>query len=204
MIVGLPGVLVAGLLAQPASGEGLIERIEERTRRTASLTADFVQTYRSAALGRELVERGTLKIKRPGRMLWEYLEPEKKTFVSDGKTFYFYVPADRQVIVREQSGEHGVAVKLLSGQAGVLSQFLASPEGEGEARRVKLVPKKPDPELQRVYLELDADARIVGIEIWDAQGNKSRFHFEKLRENVALDDRLFRFSVPKGVAVIGG
>jgi outer membrane lipoprotein carrier protein len=204
MIVGLPGLLVAGLLAQPAAAEGLIQRVLERTRRTTSLSADFVQTYRSAALGRELVERGTLKIKRPGRMLWEYQEPEKKTFVSDGKTFYFYVPAERQVIVREQSGERGVAVALLSGEAGVLSQFHASAETEGGKRRVKLVPKKPDPELERAYLELDADARIVGIEIWDAQGNNSRFRFDKLRENVLLDDRLFRFSVPKGVTVIGG
>jgi outer membrane lipoprotein-sorting protein len=44
----------------------------------------------------------------------------------------------------------------------------------------------------------------VGIEIWDAQGNRSRFRFEKLRENIALDDRLFRFEVPKGVTVIAG
>ena len=95
-------MLLAGLLAQPAAAKGLIERMEERTRRTTSLTAEFVQTYRSAALGREQVERGTLKIKRPGRMLWEYREPERKTFLSDGKAFYFYVPAERQVIVREQ------------------------------------------------------------------------------------------------------
>lgn len=204
MIVGLPGALVAGLLAQPASAEGLIERVLERTRRTTTLSADFIQTYRSAALGRELVERGTLQIKRPGRMRWEYQQPEKKTFISDGKTFYFYVPSERQVIVRERSGERGVAVSLLSGEAGILSQFQASPEPEGEGRRVKLVPRKPDPDVDRAYLELDADARIVGIEIWDAQGNKSRFTFGRLRENVALDDRLFRFQVPKGVAVIGG
>lgn len=204
MIVGLPGALVAALLAQPASAEGLIKRVLERTRRTTTLSADFIQTYRSAALGRELVERGTLQIKRPGRMRWEYQQPEKKTFISDGKTFYFYVPSERQVIVREQSGERGVAVSLLSGEAGILSQFQASPEPEGEGRRVKLVPRKPDPDVDRAYLELDADARIVGIEIWDAQGNKSRFTFGRLRENVALDDRLFRFQVPKGVAVIGG
>jgi outer membrane lipoprotein carrier protein len=65
--------------------------VEERSRRTTSLVADFVQTYKSAALGRELVERGTLQLKRPGRMRWEYVHPEKKTFVSDGKSFFFYV-----------------------------------------------------------------------------------------------------------------
>ena len=97
-----------------------------------------------------------------------------------------------------------MTVSLLSGDAGILSQFHASPEAEGEGRRLKLLPKKPDPELERAYLELDGEARIVSIEIWDAQGNRSRFRFDKLRENVALDDRLFRFEIPKGVAVIGG
>lgn len=202
MILGLPGALLVVLLAQPATAEGLIGKVEERTRRTTSLTAEFVQSYRSAALGREQIERGTLKIKRPGRMLWEYREPEKKTFLSDGKTFYFYVPAERQVIVREQSGERGVTVSLLAGEVSILSEFHASPEPEGS--RIKLVPRKPDPELERAFLDLDAEARIVGVEIWDAQGNRSRFRFDKLRENVALDDRLFRFQIPKGVTVIGG
>lgn len=204
MILGLPGALLVVLLAQPATAEGLIGKVEERTRRTTSLTAEFVQSYRSAALGREQIERGTLKIKRPGRMLWEYREPEKKTFLSDGKTFYFYVPAERQVIVREQSGERGVTVSLLAGEVSILSEFHASPEPEGGGRRIKLVPRKPDPELERAFLDLDAEARIVGVEIWDAQGNRSRFRFDKLRENVALDDRLFRFQIPKGVTVIGG
>jgi outer membrane lipoprotein carrier protein len=202
MIVGFAGALVAGWLAQPAAVEGLVKRVEERSRRTTSLVADFVQTYRSAAMGRELVERGTLQLKRPGRMRWEYQQPEKKTFVSDGKTFYFYVPAERQVIVREQAGDRGIAVRLLSGDGGILSQFDASPEADG--KRLKLVPKKPDPELEAAYLETDPEGRILGIEIRDVQGNQSRFTFGRLRENVALDDRQFRFEVPKGVAVIGG
>ena len=202
MIVGVAGVLVMGWLAQPAAVEGLVKRVEERSRSTTSLVADFVQTYRSAAMGRELVERGTLQIKRPGRMRWEYQHPEKKVFISDGKTFYFYVPAERQVIVREQAGDRGIAVRLLSGDGGILSQFDASPEAGG--KRLKLVPRKPDPELELAYLETDPAGRIVGIEIRDIQGNQSRFSFGRLRENVALDDRQFRFEVPKGVAVIGG
>mgnify|MGYP003694233875 CR=1 FL=1 len=36
----------------------------------------------------EVVERGTLAIKKPGRMRWEYKEPEHKLFVSDGKQFF--------------------------------------------------------------------------------------------------------------------
>ena len=32
-------------------------------------------------------------------MRWDYTEPERKQFVSDGTKIYFYIPADKQVIV---------------------------------------------------------------------------------------------------------
>lgn len=198
--------MIGALLSLPlalADDGALLARVEARARRTSDLTAEFVQSYRSGAIGKELVERGIVRIKRPGRMLWEYARPEKKVFVSDGKTFYFYVPADKQVIVRDQAGARGVAVALLSGE-GFASQFDAAQETQDGITRLRLTPKAADPEVERVYLETDADARIVGFEIWDAQGSRSRFRFEKLQENQGLSDKLFHFDVPKGVAVIAG
>ena len=107
-------LLIAATLSSPAApaappdadaalARTLLQRLEQHHARTADLVARFTQSYRSGMLGREVTERGVVSIKRPGRMLWEYRDPERKTFVSDGKRFYFYVPADRQVIVRDQS-----------------------------------------------------------------------------------------------------
>jgi len=191
---------------QPASAEDLVRRLERRNREVRDVTARFTQTYRSGALGRTLVESGTLALKRPGRMRWEYEAPEKKTFVSDGTRIYFYVPGDRQVIVREQAGERGVAMALLSGQGNLLDQFEATLEArEGEPyERVRLVPRIPDPEVRSVSVELDAQLRIRAISIEDAQGNTSRFRFEALRENLELPERMFRFELPRGVEVIQG
>lgn len=194
----------------PAGAEdaavALARRVDARQLRVTDLTARFVQSYRSGALGRELVERGTLAIKRPGRMLWEYRDPERKTFLSDGKTFYFYVPADKQVIVRDQAGERGLPTLLLSGQGDILSQFETGLEASPlpGAQRLRLVPRRPDPELERVYLDVDQQARIVAIEVLDAQGNRSRFRFDQLRENVGLSEKLFHFVVPQGVEVVAG
>jgi outer membrane lipoprotein-sorting protein len=58
--------------------------------------------------------------------------------------------------------------------------------------------------VDRIYLEADDRDRIASLEIVDAQGNRSRFRFEAIRENVGLPDRLFRFSVPEGVEVVSG
>lgn len=184
----------------------LARRVDQRQVGVRDLTARFEQRYRSGALGRELVERGTLAIRRPGRMRWEYQEPERKTFVADGRRFWFYVPADRQVIVRERDGERGLTARLLSGEGGLVSQFEVGLEAEPRPglQRLRLVPRQPDPEVERVYLDVDAQARIVGLELIDAQGNRSRFRFEDLKENVGLGEGRFTFEVPAGVEVVAG
>ena len=207
--LGLTGVLLSALSVpspSPASpAEALALRIEARHRGVRDLSARFVQTYRSGALGREVVERGVLQVKPPGRMRWEYREPEKKTFVSDGKTSYFYVPAEKQVIRREQADSRDLPAMLLSGRADILSTFAVALEtGQAGRQRLRLTPRKAAPEIEHLYVDVDEEARIRGILVIDAQGNRSQFVFDDIRENVGLQDRLFQFEVPRGVEVITG
>ncbi len=203
--LGLAGILAGPGDPPPSPAESLARRVESRHRALVDLTARFVQTYRSGAIGREVVEKGTLSLKPPGRMLWEYREPERKTFVSDGRRFYFYVPADRQVIVRDQADMRGIPALLLSGRSDILSQFEVGLETAPPGRqRLRLVPKAPDPEVERVYVDVDDTARIRGILVLDAQGNRSAFEFDQIRENVGLKDRIFDFEIPRGVEVVTG
>jgi outer membrane lipoprotein carrier protein len=205
-----PAALLLAALLPPAapggSAQDVARRVEERAVGAADLEAHFVQTYRSEALGREIVERGTMRLKRPGRMRWDYDDPDKKTFVSDGKTFYFYVPADRQVIVRSQADSRGIPALLMSGRGEILTQFVVTEEPAPSAgvRRLRLVPREADPEIDHVLLDVDESARIRGIAVMDAQGNRSQFTFDRFKENNGLDDALFRFQVPKGVEVVSG
>jgi outer membrane lipoprotein carrier protein len=207
--VGLTALLAAASLLH-AQGEGpavaLARRIDKRHLAMGDLTARFVQTYRSGLMQRQVTESGVVSIKRPGRMRWEYREPEKKLFVADGKTFYFYVPADRQVIVRKPGGERGIPALLLAGQGGILTEFTVAmePAPSPGVQRLKLTPRREDPEVETVFLEVDGGDRVRGIEVLDPQGNQSRFVFEDIRENVGLRDGLFRFQIPQGVEVVTG
>lgn len=216
MRVVLPQTSLAALLSAlavasaaepgPELARSLVRRVEERHARTADLVARFTQSYRSGLLGREVVERGVVSIKRPGRMRWEYKDPEPKLFVSDGRTFYFYVPADRQVIVSEQDAERSLAGRLLSGRGGLLEEFDASVEEplEEGVVRLKLVPRREQADVERAFVDAEPTGRIRSILLEDPQGNRTRFRFEGVRENTGLADRLFRFDVPPGVEVIRG
>src|SRR6202046_1314480 len=59
-----------------------------------SLQAEFAEIYRGSGMDR--TESGTLWLKKPGKMRWEYRSPRDKLFVSDGRDAWFYVPGDRQ------------------------------------------------------------------------------------------------------------
>lgn len=203
--------LILAVLAAPAAevppaaahALALAQKIQAHHESVRDLKARFVQTYTSGLLGREVVERGTVAIKRPDRMLWKYEQPEPKTFVADGKTSYFYVPADRQVIVREATGERGVALQLLSGRSDLVGQFEIFAVDQAPDR-VRLIPRANDPETREVVITADAGGRIVRLEITDTQGNRSSFRFEDLQENVGLTDKLFEFKIPHGVEVVAG
>ncbi len=208
MRAALLACLVAAAPAAEASdsARGLVRAIEEHYARTRDMVARFSQSYRSGMLGREIVERGRLSMKQPGRMRWEYQDPEPKLFVSDGRSFYFYVPADKQVVVSEQDPRRSLAARLLSGRGGILDEFdaaLETPEEEG-VLRLRLVPRKPQTDVDRATIDAEPGGRIRSILLEDVQGNRTRFRFEGVRENSGLDERLFRFVVPKGVEVVRG
>lgn len=205
-------LLLCSLLATLAaaqsseSAKGLVRAIEAHQAQTRDVVARFTQSYRSGMLGREIVERGVVSIKQPGRMRWEYKQPEPKLFVSDGRRFYFYVPADRQVMVSEQDPSRSLAARLLSGRGGLLDEFEASLEQplEEGVLRLRLVPRQAQADVESAVVDAEPSGRIRSILLEDVQGNRTRFRFDAVRENTGLADRVFRFEVPKGVEVIRG
>src|SRR5438132_8422335 len=64
------------------------------------------------------IEAGAAYFRRPGKMRWEYQSPEKNLFLVDGKTAWFYVPADHTVtrVPAKQSTDWRTPLALLAGE----------------------------------------------------------------------------------------
>src|ERR1700720_2504343 len=90
MLVGF--MLSAGAVAEDV--HSIAQAVDEHYNHLRSLQAEFTEVYRGS--GMERTETGTLWLKKPGKMRWEYRSPREKLFVSDGKDAWFYVPSDRQ------------------------------------------------------------------------------------------------------------
>jgi outer membrane lipoprotein carrier protein len=171
-------------------------------------SATFTQTYEGGVLRRKASsESGTVYVKKPGKMRWDYTAPEKKLFVSDGRTMFFYIPADKQVMKNPVPAEDEAtsAVLFLMGKGNIVRDFnLRWAEGGTDATyRLRLDPRKRQAEYD--WLEVAADRQtlqIVGLTAADAQGGRSSFAFSNFKENAGLADKMFQFSIPRGTEVI--
>ena len=89
------------LLAVGQQGDLSVDRITDGVDRhyndLNSLRAQFTETYRGAGVTRS--ESGTLWLRRPGKMRWEYSIPRGKVAVTDGTRAFLYLPEDREVLV---------------------------------------------------------------------------------------------------------
>jgi outer membrane lipoprotein carrier protein len=202
-----------GLVAQSSpspSVDDLAARVQQRYDTIKDFEADFVQTYEGGVLRTKTTERGTVAIKRPGRMRWVYSKPERKEFVSDGVRIYSYLPADKQVIVSPvPQGPSNTPALFLTGKGNLVRDFAISSTQVAGApaglTMMKLVPKRSDPDVESLVLGVDpATLQIRHLVATDRQGGTSTFTFTNLKENRGLSDKIFEFRIPRGVDVVTG
>ena len=205
-------ILVWSLIALPADTDAaqLAQSLQKKYDGIKDFAADFVHSYEGGVLRKKLTERGHLLIKKPGKMRWEYTSPEQKSFVSDGVQMYSYIPKDKQVIVASVPPQDQATTPtlFLAGKGNLTRDFAASladlpPDMPSGSRALKLIPKTQQRDYDWLVLVVDpATLTIRGLVTVDAQGGKSSFSFNNLKENVGLTDKDFTFKIPRGVDVV--
>jgi outer membrane lipoprotein carrier protein len=198
--------------AEPGSElDALVDRVERHYDSVRDFEASFTQRYERKLLHRRIEEKGRVSVKKPGRMRWEYREPEEKLFVTDGAKSYFYLPLEQQVMVSHNPDgamgmEEGSPFELLAGKSRLRDGFEVSPSDEPATRGgvvLHLAPRTLHEEFDEVALEVrESDGLVLRVVLVDAQDNRTEFEFTDVRENVNLSETLFRFAIPPGVDVV--
>jgi outer membrane lipoprotein carrier protein len=213
----LPLVLFVGAVAGAAGVSAqagrdpvaLAARIQQRYTAIKDFRGDFVQSYEGGVLRTKTTERGTVAIKRPGRMRWVYTKPERKEFVSDGTRLYTYLVADKQVIISPAPGpaDGTIPALFLAGQGDLARDYTPSfadlPGATPGLVTLQLVPRTPDPDYESLGIGVDPDTlQIRFLTAVDKQGGRSSFTLSNLKENSGLTDKDFEFRIPRGVDVV--
>jgi outer membrane lipoprotein carrier protein len=208
----IPALLVVLSYLLPAQTDvhSLAAKVDQRYDHMHSLEARFTETYTGAGMSR--TESGTLLLKKPGRMRWDYDQPRPKLFLSDGETAWFYVPGERQA--------RRTPVKQLDDLRSPLRYLLGKTKLEKELEGLSLapdqtplsagdvvlrgVPKGMRDRVEQTLLEVAPDGLIVRIVIEELDGSTTEFRFLQQHQNVELADQQFRFVPPPGVEVVAG
>jgi len=200
---------MSALAANPASDvHAIAQAVDNHYNHLQTLQTEFTETYRGAGI--ERTESGSLWLKKPGKMRWEYRSPKEKLFLSDGKDAWFYLPEDRQV--------RRTSVKKLDDLRSPLSFLLGKTQLEKELEGLspaadvvaltpgnmvlRGVPKAMSDRIREVILEITPDHRIARIQFEEADDSVTEYRFSRQEENGAMADQRFKFAAPPGVEVI--
>jgi outer membrane lipoprotein carrier protein len=205
------GLATAISAASPAPDvHALAQAVDKHYNHLHTLQTEFTETYRGAGMDR--TESGTLWLKKPGKMRWEYRSPREKLFLSDGQDAWFYVPGDRQV--------RKTPMRKLDDLRSPLGLLLGKTRLEKELQQLSLAPDvaplSPDDVVVRgvpramadrvsqVILEITPESQIARILIEGVDESVTEYRFNSQRENVEVGEQGFRFVPPPGVEVVEG
>jgi len=209
-IAGILLSLCSVPLAAQTDAHSLATEVDQHYNRVRSLEAQFTETYKSAGVSR--TESGTLLLKKPGRMRWDYDQPHPKLFLSDGTTAWFYVPGEQQA--------RRTPVKQLDDLRSPLRYLLGKTKLEKEMEGLSVasdvqpltrgdvvlrgVPKGMRDRVAQTLLEVTPDGLITRITVEEPDGSVTEFRFLQQKENVEIPEQKFHFAPPAGVEVVAG
>ena len=208
-VASIPATVLAaaGLSADVTT---LAAAVDAHYNHLRSLEAEFTEIYRGS--GMERTESGTLWLKKPGKMRWEYRSPREKLFVSDGRDAWFYVPGDRQA--------RKTSAKKLEDVRSPLAFLLGKAKLEKELQGLSLapdiapltpgnvvlrgVPQALADRVSEILLEITPDHRIARIVIEEVDGAATEYRFAGMKEDVTIGDGRFEFKPPAGTETAEG
>ena len=186
------------------SAHELAQRVDRHYDQLQSLKAGFSESY--AGLGMTRTESGTLFLRKPGRMMWQYSSPPGKIFLLDGKYAWFYTKGDAQVqrIPAKELDDLRSPLRFLLGHTQLekeMTGLTLAPAANG-CFTLTGQPKGQEKRVTRLALTVTAEGAITAIEVEEADGAITRFTFTGEQPDAAIPAQTFHFTPPAGVPVV--
>ncbi len=218
------GALGAGVLpassaiaqeATPVTAEVVAARVQAFYDQTQTVEARFQQHFWIRAYARTQSSRGTIVIQRPGRVRFDYAQPQGKVVVSTPAGFVFFEPGEDGSpgqVMRGQTDGASAALGFLTGTARLDRDFrlaLRAPGGAAAPANtdaLELRPRRADPHFRRVVLYVSNSPDTLGVvrrvSIEDPDGNWNRFDFSGFQFNREVSASTFEYQAPSNAREI--
>src|SRR5215213_6594970 len=178
--------------------------LDQAAKAMSGMEASFTHRFTAKGFKSSQVESGSVVFGDLPKMRWSYTSPEKKVFVFDGTSSWFYVPADNQVTLGRVSDARKRELPfLLLGDSAARDKYFAVRQQTKSGNVVTtLQPRDPKALVRAVTVTINPSTHLIQrIEYTDREGNRTSFDFSGYHRRAASADT-FRFDPPAGVQVI--
>jgi outer membrane lipoprotein carrier protein len=186
-----------------ASENNHLDRLQKVVDSIHTYSANFKQVQPDEALFEQNLSTGYFKLKRPGRLIWQYQKPDPQRIVVDGKNLWVYDEDLKQVTVRGLGDvQKDFPMSWLLFEKPIADQYTVIYNGiKAGVEWFNLVPKA-DTFFQSLDVGIKND-EITDVNMYQSIDNITRIHFLNIQKNNALPNSIFHLTPPKGVDVIG-
>jgi len=179
----------------------------EKKYAVAGFSACFIQESTLKAMDITDSASGKVTVKRPGKMRWEYEEPDRQIILTDGKDLWIYRPEDNQVMIGKFPSffGDGKGASFLSDIKLIRQKFNIALEDtdRDDYYILKLLPVKKTYDLSYINLSISKKTFCVEeIITYNLYGDETRIKLVDIKLLENPEDSMFVFSIPYGTEVL--
>lgn len=197
------------VFAEPLNIDSLLANVQKAYDETEDFIAAFTQNATIKSINKTVTEEGTLYLKKPGRMFWDYKKPALKKLVLNPQKAWLYMPVENAVYVQDSKAllSSKMTIRFLTGIGNLKEDFDATFSTRDSADEkgnylISLIPKSYESGIKELLLSIDRDNYyIAGCKFIDMYENTTELTFRDIKINNDIPDKTFIFTPPKNVEV---
>ena len=168
-----------------------------------SFSANFVQEREEDHFFRVERAKGTFDLVRPGKMRWDYHEPDEQHIVVDGRHLWVYDLELQQVSVRPVSDIQGdIPLAWLLFDEPIEQSYKIIDVGQRDGLTWYNLQPKDATFFQSIEIGLKDD-EMREVWMYQSSDNVTKVKFSQVRINQPISPRAFNFTPPQGTDLVG-
>ena len=183
-----------------------LDAVQMNYEKVLTYEADFTQKSYIKMMDKTQDVKGTVSIKKPGKMKWTYGAPDTQILISNGSTLWLYVPNEEQAtkVPIESIYSSNTPALFLAGKGKLTQTFnVENVNLNKDPISITLTPKANDQALTRLQLlATKKNYQIIGSTVYDKLGNKTEIRFSNIKTNRDIPEKTFKFQAPANVEVL--
>jgi outer membrane lipoprotein carrier protein len=200
-------ILLNGSISQAETLEQqALDAVQKNYEKVLTYEAEFIQKSYIKMMDKTQDIKGTVSIKKPGKMKWSYGAPDTQVLISNGNTLWLYVPDEEQAtkVPIESIYSSNTPALFLAGKGKLTQSFnVESVNLDKDPLSITLTPKADDQSLTRLKLFANKkNYQITGSTVYDKLGNKTEIRFSNIKTNREIPEKTFQFQAPTNVEVL--